>query len=78
MSRAELKKIVDRSSPADRLFLTAYLHHVATREDPQLQEELASAHREIDRGDKIGLQQLKQLDHMLTKTSTVSARYIHD
>lgn len=68
MSRTELKKIVDRSSPADRLFLTAYLHHLATREDPVLQADLAAAHTEIERGDKIDLRQLKQLDLMLTKT----------
>ncbi len=62
MSRAELKEIVDRSSPADRLFLTAYLHHLATREDPMLQADLAAAHAEIERGDKIDLRQLRELD----------------
>lgn len=68
MSRAELKRIVDRSSPADRIFLTAYLYHLATRNDSLLQTDLAAVHTEIERGDKIDLRQLKQLDRTLAKT----------
>ena len=68
MSRNELKAVVDRSSTEDRLFLTAYLQHLATREDPALQTELANAHREITRGRKVTLRQLKRLDRSLTRT----------
>ena len=68
VSRAELKKIVDRSSPAERLFLAAYLQHVTARDDAAFQEELAAGHREIEQGNKINLRQLKQLDRTLTKT----------
>lgn len=67
MSRAELKAIVDRSSAADRLFLAAYLHHLTHRDSPGLQDEIAASHTEIERGKKINLRQLKQLDRTLTK-----------
>ena len=50
MSRNELQALVDRSSSEDRLFLTAYLRHLATRNDSAVQSELANANREINRG----------------------------
>ncbi len=68
MSRNELKAVVDRSSTEDRLFLSAYLQHLATREDPAVQTELANAHREITCGRKVNLRQLKRLDRSLTRT----------
>lgn len=68
MSRTELTSLVDRSSTEERLFLAAYLRHVSTRDDPGLQSELADAHREIERGKKIGLSQLKSLHRTLNKT----------
>jgi hypothetical protein len=68
MSRTELTSLVDRSSVEERLFLAAYLRHLATRDDPSLQAELAGAHREIERGKKIGLGQLKGLHQTLAKT----------
>jgi hypothetical protein len=68
VSRSELKKIVDRSSPADRLFLAAYLQHLTSRDDSALHDELAAAHREIERGKKVNLRQLKQLDRSLAKS----------
>jgi hypothetical protein len=68
VSRTELKAIVDRSSTEERLFLSTYLHHLAASENPAFQEELSHAHREIERGRKVGLRQLKQLHHTLVKT----------
>lgn len=69
MSRRELQALVDRSSSADRLFLSAYLRHLATRDDPSVQIELANANREIVRGKKVGLQQMKQLHRTLSLAS---------
>ena len=68
MSRNELQAVVDRSSTEDRLFLSAYLQHLSTRDDPKVQTELANAHREITRGRKVNLRQLKRLDRSLTST----------
>ncbi len=68
VSRAELKSIVDRSSPAERLFLTAYLHHLSARDNPTVQAEIDLAHREVERGKKVGLRQLKQLHRTLART----------
>lgn len=68
MSRAELTSLVDRSSTEERLFLAAYLRHVATQDDANLQGELAGAHREIESGKKVSLRQLKKLHQTLAKT----------
>ncbi|HKB58356.1 MAG TPA: hypothetical protein VKC51_12290 [Lacunisphaera sp.] len=68
MSRNELQAVVDRSSIEDRLFLSAYLQHLATRDDPAVQAELANAHREITRGRKVNLRQLKRLHRTFTNT----------
>lgn len=67
MSHNELKAVVDRSSAEDRLFLSAYLQHLAGRNNPAVQNELTDGHREIARGKKVGLKQLKQLDRSLTR-----------
>ena len=69
MSRNELKAVVDRSSTEDRLFLSAYLQHLATRDDPTTQTELTNAHREISRGKKVNQRQLKRLHRTLANAS---------
>jgi len=69
MSRNELKAIVDRSSSEERLFLSAYLQHLATRNDPAVQAELANANREIARGRKVSLPQMKRLHRSLASAS---------
>lgn len=69
MSRNELKALVDRSSSEERLFLSAYLQHLATRDDPAVQAELTSANREIDRGRKVSLKQMKRLHRTLSGAS---------
>lgn len=68
MSHAELKAVVDRSSVEDRLFLSAYLRHLASRGDVCMQGDLASAHREIEQGDKVNLRQMKRLHQTLAKS----------
>ncbi|MEJ1974511.1 MAG: hypothetical protein WDM96_19310 [Lacunisphaera sp.] len=67
MSRNELKAIVDRSSSQDRLFLSAYLQHLGSKNDPAVQTELANANQEITRGHKVRLRQMKQLHRSLSK-----------
>lgn len=57
MSDNELKALVDRSSSEERLFLSAYLRHLATRDDPVTQTELTNANREINRGKRAGSDQ---------------------
>ena len=69
MSRNELQAIVDRSSTGERLFLTAYLQHLAARNNPAAHTELADANREITRGHKVGLRQMKQLHRSLSSAS---------
>ena len=69
MSRNELQAIVDRSSAGERLFLSAYLQHIGSRNDPAVQTELANANREITRGHKVGLRQMKQLHRTLASAS---------
>lgn len=68
MSRRELQAIVDRSSTAERLFLAAYLRHLANRDDSTVSQEIAGSHREIQRGRKINLRGLKSLHQMLSKS----------
>jgi len=52
----------------ERLFLSAYLRHLANRGDAALQGDLASAHREIERGHKVNLRQMKRLHQTLAKS----------
>jgi hypothetical protein len=68
MSRTELKSMVDRSSAEDRLFLAAYLQHIAARDDATVARELAEAHDEIAKGKKVGLTGLKRLHTNLVRT----------
>ena len=66
MSRRELQALVDRCPSEDRLFLTAYLQHLTTRDDAATQAELANSNREIIRGKKVSLPQMKQLHRTLS------------
>ncbi len=67
MSSAELKRIADQLSPEERLFLAAYLKHLARRDDPAYQAELTRLNREIDRGKKYSLEQVKRINERLKK-----------
>lgn len=67
MSHAELKAIIDRSSAEDRLFLAAYLQHLAARDDATVRRELSEAHHEIESGRKVRLTGLKRLHTSLVR-----------
>jgi len=75
MSRNELQAVVDRSSTEDRLSLSAYLQHLATRDDPTAQTELTNTHRKITRGKKVNLRQLKRLHRTLASASLCSGSH---
>ena len=51
MSRAELKSVVDRCSPADQRYLLAYLR----TKDPEFRRKLTTADREVSSGRGIRL-----------------------
>ena len=50
MSVAELKRVVDDTTPDERLFLEAYLAHLHRRDDPANAADLARRMREMDAG----------------------------
>lgn len=53
MSVPELKRIVDRATPEERLFLEHYLARLRREQDPEYAEELARRHRETEAGQKV-------------------------
>lgn len=61
MSHAELMSLVDRSTEEERLFLAAYLRHVARKDDPEHLKKLSESHQKIENGEKINLLELKNL-----------------
>lgn len=67
MSVAELKKMVDQTTPEERLFLQAYLDHLARRDDPANAEDLFRRMKEIDSGKKVTLAQARKLHQALLK-----------
>ncbi len=50
MSHAELMSLVDRSTEEERIFLAAYLRHVAKKNDQEYLRQLKAADREITEG----------------------------
>ena len=67
MSVAEIKQLVDKTSTEDRLFLQAYLDHLARVNDPANAADLSRRMREMDAGRKITLTQAKKLHEALVK-----------
>jgi len=67
MSVAELKKLVDKTTPGERLFLERYLAHLRRLEDPQYGKEIARRHREMDKGEKVPWKEVKNLHRELLK-----------
>jgi len=53
MSHAQLIEFVDRSSPEDRLFLQAYLEHVARASDPEYGRDLDRRLEAMRAGDEV-------------------------
>jgi hypothetical protein len=67
MSVVELKKVVDKSTPEERLFLEAYLLHLRRRDDPANAADLSKRMSEMDQGKKITLAKVKKLHQALVK-----------
>jgi hypothetical protein len=53
MSVAEIKKACDALPPADRIYLTELLTAELMQQRPGLAQELAQAHADMDRGQKL-------------------------
>jgi hypothetical protein len=66
MSRAELIEIVDRSSPEDRLFLHAYIEHLARAADPEDGRELDRRLETMRAGNEVSLDEARKLHDALS------------
>jgi hypothetical protein len=65
MSRAELIEIVDRTSPEDRLFLHAYIEHLARAADPEDGGELDRRLESMRAGNEVSLDEARKLHDAL-------------
>ena len=61
MSFAEVKEQVERLTPTERDELAALLRAKKLIDSPDYRERVARAHREIDAGQSVTLEQLKEL-----------------
>lgn len=66
MSRTELIEIVDRTSPEDRLFLHAYIEHLARVDDPENGSELDRRLERMRAGQEVSLGDARKLHEDLT------------
>ncbi len=67
MSVAELKRTVDESTPEERLFLAAYLHHKLHPSEANEAADLEERMRLMDAGDKVPFSTIQKLHEDLTK-----------
>lgn len=67
MSVAELKRVVDDTTPDERLFLEACLTHLRRRDDPANADDLARRMREMGAGKKVTLTRARKLHQALLK-----------
>ena len=65
MSRAELIAIVDRTSPEDRLFLHAYIEHLARAANPEEGQELDRRLDAMRAGNEVSLEEARRLHDAL-------------
>ncbi len=65
MSRVELIEIVDRTSPEDRLFLRAYIDHLARVADPSDGTELDQRLDAMRAGSEVSLEEARRLHEAL-------------
>ena len=65
MSRAELIEMVDRTSPEDRLFLHAYIEHLARATDPEEGRELDRRLESMRAGAEVSLDEARKLHEAL-------------
>lgn len=66
MSIQELQHEIESASAEDRLYLQALLKHLSRREAGWYREYLARRAEELERGQGVGLDQIKRLDELLT------------
>ncbi len=65
MSHTELIEIVDRTSPEDRLFLSAYLEHLSRAADPEHGRELDRRLESMRAGNEVSLEDARKLHEAL-------------
>jgi len=65
MSHAELSAIVDRSSPEERVFLRAYVEHLAQAADPESGRDLDRRLEAMRAGQEISLDDARRLHEEL-------------
>jgi len=61
----EIKAGIVQSSPEERLYLAAFVKHLARNDDPSYQAELTELNQQIDDGKKYSLAQVKRLHEYL-------------
>ena len=69
MSVAELKRQVETLSAKEQLELSAYLKHLARRDDPAHQAELDRIMRAMDQGTKFTMEDVNRLRSLRAKAS---------
>jgi hypothetical protein len=65
MSTVELKHTVESLTAEERVFLSAYLKHLARVDDPAYQAELARLNDELDQGRRFTLEQVQRMHDAL-------------
>jgi hypothetical protein len=65
MSHAELIEMVDRTSPEERLFLHAYIEHLACEADPEHGRELDRRLESMRAGNEVSLEDARKLHETL-------------
>ena len=65
MSRLELTALVNRTSPEDRLFLQAYIEHLARAEEPENGRELDRRLEQMRAGHEVSLDDARKLHEEL-------------
>ncbi|HEY1172219.1 MAG TPA: hypothetical protein VGH19_12670 [Verrucomicrobiae bacterium] len=67
MSTKELIRTANELNSEERVFLAAYLKHLARVDDPAYRTQLTQLNEEIDSGKRFTLQQVKRLHKALEK-----------
>jgi hypothetical protein len=65
MSHSELMEIVDQTSPEERIFLGAYLEHLARAADPENGRELDRRLEAMRAGEEVSLAEARTLHEAL-------------
>jgi hypothetical protein len=70
MSVAEIKQQVEALSPEEKRELSAFLKHLARRDDPEHQAELTRIMQEMDRGIKFTMADVERLQALRSTRSS--------